>query len=184
MSTHASITLEKMDGTKTSIYCHYDGYIEYTGVILQLYYNTAEKVEELLKLGDLAQIDETLEKCDAYHRDYNEELKFSCSREEYNYTFKESEGAWFVEYTTYTELHSRTLEKIMGCVKTDDCEYNHAYLIDKIEDKKHRIEHLWKDNWKAGSIVDICISQAIESVIIANDRKREKYDSWYRAYAD
>lgn len=180
MSTHASITLEKMDGTKTSIYCHYDGYIEWAGIVLQRYYYTVEKIEELLELGDLSQLGETLEKCDAYHRDHGEKLKHSCVRGEYNYTFRESDGAWFVEYDVYKKLHSHVLEEIMGDVSVDNYEHRNNYLIDEIKNNKDRIFKLWENN----SIVDECIEKAIEPVRVANYRKAEEYDSWYRAYAD
>ena len=48
MSTNATIKIKRIDGTTTSINCHYDGYIEGVGVILQLAYNTADKIEKLL----------------------------------------------------------------------------------------------------------------------------------------
>lgn len=44
MSTNSTISIKRADGTQTSIYCHWDGYIEGVGVTLQLAYNTAEKV--------------------------------------------------------------------------------------------------------------------------------------------
>ncbi|WP_271334781.1 hypothetical protein [Flavobacterium azizsancarii] len=36
------------------IYCHNDGYLEYTGSILLEYYNTSERIKALLELGDLS----------------------------------------------------------------------------------------------------------------------------------
>lgn len=42
------------------IYCECDGYPQYTGTVLTYYYNTKEKIEELLKLGDISLLGEML----------------------------------------------------------------------------------------------------------------------------
>lgn len=112
MATRSTIGIRRKDGTETRIYCHCDGYIENNGAILQLAYNTAEKVEELLKLGDLSSLGYYTEPkgtehsfdnaepnvCVAYHRDRGEEFRqqSSSAREEFNYTFDEREGVWYV----------------------------------------------------------------------------------------
>ena len=44
-----------------SIYCHYDGYLAGVGVILKDNYKTKEKVEELIALGDIAELGTTTE---------------------------------------------------------------------------------------------------------------------------
>lgn len=44
-----------------SIYCHYDGYPAGVGVILKDNYKTKEKVEELIALGDIAELGTTTE---------------------------------------------------------------------------------------------------------------------------
>lgn len=109
MSTNSTIKIQRKDGTETSIYCHWDGYIEGVGVTLQLAYNTAEKVEELLKLGDLSSLRYYTEPkkgthdfehpqesvCVAYHRDRGEDFRQSAGMREYNYTFVEDEAVWY-----------------------------------------------------------------------------------------
>jgi hypothetical protein len=42
------------DGSILSIYCHFDGYPDFNGVKLQEHFNTTEKVQELIDLGDIS----------------------------------------------------------------------------------------------------------------------------------
>lgn len=120
MATRSTISLETTDknGIKTikTIYCHWDGYLSHNGVILKECYNTIERVEKLLELGDLSilgqelAIDEyhTFDKpvrgvCVAYGRDRGEEnTNYSvCNsyedmrKEEYNYIFKDNKWFYF-----------------------------------------------------------------------------------------
>ena len=61
MSTNSTISLQNADGTVRSIYCHWDGYPSYNGRILVNNYNTIEKVEALIALGDLSVLAESPE---------------------------------------------------------------------------------------------------------------------------
>lgn len=116
MPTKSTIAIKRLDGSMTKVYCHWNGYIEYNGVILQKYYNTSDKIEELLKLGALSSLgiranpigehsfgkpekDTTV----AYHRDKGEELSFceNSQEEKYNYVFNCFDGRWFVTYSKY-----------------------------------------------------------------------------------
>jgi hypothetical protein len=54
MSTRSRIGLELSDGSILSIYAHFDGYKEFTGVKLVEHFNTPEKVKELIDLGDIS----------------------------------------------------------------------------------------------------------------------------------
>ena len=58
MSTHASITLKTKDNKYKSVYLHHDGYISDAGEKLKNYYNTYEKVDQLLNLGNLSSLGE------------------------------------------------------------------------------------------------------------------------------
>lgn len=61
MSTHANIALLKPNGDIQSIYCHYDGYPQYVGKILNEHYNNQERVEQLITLGNIEALGEKLE---------------------------------------------------------------------------------------------------------------------------
>ena len=53
MGTHCYIAEEKDNDMYRSIYCHLDGYPEEVGKLLVKYYDTTEKLRELLALGDV-----------------------------------------------------------------------------------------------------------------------------------
>ena len=74
MSTRSAIAKKDEFGNFVSIYCHFDGYPEHNGNILVNFYNTEEKVDELLSHGDASSINSTIEESVFYHRDRGEEL--------------------------------------------------------------------------------------------------------------
>ena len=74
MSTRSRIAIEKQDGTVTSIYCHFDGYISGNGETLQTNYSNREKVEQLIALGDISSLKSDIDETVAYHRDRGEDL--------------------------------------------------------------------------------------------------------------
>ena len=119
MATRARIGKRLTDGAVVSIYSHWDGYLEGVGDLLVNYYNTEEKVDELLNLGDISSLRERIKpNADeihnfdfplddvtiAYGRDRGEKdtfARFSSSPhayvnklgEEYNYLFMD--GDWY-----------------------------------------------------------------------------------------
>ena len=126
MSTRSSIGIRYADGTVKAIYCHWDGYIENNGKILFENYNVPEKVEELLKLGDISSLRKFLvpdpdlkhtfdcpqpDVTVAYHRDRGEDFRqpdeYQSAKEfaeknpkdsctEFLYLFDTAWGAWMV----------------------------------------------------------------------------------------
>lgn len=44
-----------------AIYCHFDGYVEGVGAMLDANYNTGSKVDALLNLGDISSLEATIE---------------------------------------------------------------------------------------------------------------------------
>ena len=84
MATRSLIGKLNSDGTVTSIYCHWDGYPSNNGVLLQEYWNTPFKVDQLLALGDLSSLGKEIGKqqdfngsrnidwCLSYRRDRGE----------------------------------------------------------------------------------------------------------------
>lgn len=61
MSTNAMIYGRQADNTVKGIYLHSDGYLAHAGNILFHHYNTTEKVNQLLNLGDLSSLGENIE---------------------------------------------------------------------------------------------------------------------------
>lgn len=60
MATRSTIAILREDGSVAKIYCHWDGYLENNGRILLEHYDTAEKVEQLIALGDLSSLGKTI----------------------------------------------------------------------------------------------------------------------------
>lgn len=83
MATRSHIGVRNLDGTVDYIYCHFDGYPEHNGNILKEHYQDMDKVNALMKLGDLSSLGQDIgEKhdfenrvrdwCHAYGRDRGE----------------------------------------------------------------------------------------------------------------
>lgn len=53
MSTNSFIAY-KENNQITAIYCHWDGYLEYNGLLLQTLYEDAERAKKLVELGDIS----------------------------------------------------------------------------------------------------------------------------------
>ena len=145
MSTRAMIGIENEDGTVTSIWTHWDGYPEHHGPILLEHYNTAEKVRELLALGDLSVLGKEIgEKhsfnerhgdlrqdkwnnwCLSYLRDRGENCPSSNhtmadwpeERQDYDYLFNRR-GIWMVREYGYAKWKF-LLEEVRKLVSPDD----------------------------------------------------------------
>jgi hypothetical protein len=119
MGTRSTIAIQNEDGTVTGIYCHWDGYTSNNGRILEENYTTEEAVRELIALGDLSSLGETVgikhdfdnaprNKCNAYGRDRGETgvdaITFGSwddllekMGQEYDYLFTPGKG-WVVSY--------------------------------------------------------------------------------------
>ena len=74
MSTRSNIGVRNTDGTIDYIYCHFDGYPEHNGQILTENYTNINRVNELLKLGDLS----VLGKFIGEKQDFDKRVKDYC----------------------------------------------------------------------------------------------------------
>lgn len=83
MGTRGTIAIQNEDGTVTGIYTHWDSYLSHNGRILQENYTDEAAVRELIALGDLSSLGETVGtkhdfnnapdgECNAYGRDRGE----------------------------------------------------------------------------------------------------------------
>jgi len=71
-STRSIIASKFTDGSIKAIYVHHDG-MDHFGT-LKNFYNSQDKVEALISLGDLSSLGNSLEDCNAYCRDHGKEL--------------------------------------------------------------------------------------------------------------
>jgi hypothetical protein len=56
MATRSTIVKKNEDGSYTGIYCHWDGYPSHNGKILLENYNSQEKVDSLIALGNISSL--------------------------------------------------------------------------------------------------------------------------------
>jgi len=54
MATRSFIGILNKDDSVDYIYCHWDGYPEHNGVLLNDFYNNEDTVRDLISLGDLS----------------------------------------------------------------------------------------------------------------------------------
>ena len=143
MSTRSRIgIINEGEVVADTVYCHWDGYPQYVGWILKLYYTDVDKIKELISGGDLSSISKFIgekhdfEKrnehedwCTYYKRDRDEEgvepqwlspSKFwGDSGEEYNYLFKVETDRWY--YRDYTSNRWKILTNhICGITEQDE----------------------------------------------------------------
>ena len=111
MATRSTIGVRMSDNSIHWIYCHGDGQPSHHLPILEKYYNTQEKAESLIHLGDMSSLDISNEKperhsfdnpvdgyCVYYNRDRGEDTtyhaafsKLDIEEQEYNYLFENNE---------------------------------------------------------------------------------------------
>ena len=56
MGTRSTIALEYADGTVEQVYCHWDGYLEHNGKILQEHYSNPFILRDLIDMGDISSL--------------------------------------------------------------------------------------------------------------------------------
>lgn len=126
MATRSTIALEFADGTVQQVYCHWDGYIEYNGIVLHKFWSDPFKLQTLIDLGSLSSlgselgeqhdfgarsefVDNIATQCTFYGRDRNESdtapKKFKNFEdyaenhqcEEFEYILR-TDGKWYVSH--------------------------------------------------------------------------------------
>jgi hypothetical protein len=108
MGTRSTIALEYADGTVEQVYCHWDGYLEHNGKILQEHYTDPFKLQKLIEGGDMSTLHDDVEDCEFYTQ-RGEELNIrrykglaeyfaTCQQEEYDYILRciDGKAVWFV----------------------------------------------------------------------------------------
>ena len=103
MSTRSRVGIKEKDGTVRSVYVHFDGYLAGVGKTLYESYRNADKIEQLINLGDMSSINSEVEKCEPYTQ-RGEDLNiatdtvksfdrnWTCCGEEYVYLY--TDGRW------------------------------------------------------------------------------------------
>lgn len=66
MGTRSDIIVQLRDGNWSRIYCHWDGYLEHNGRLLQAHYNSQLLAELLIEPGSLSSLAESCDKPDGH----------------------------------------------------------------------------------------------------------------------
>jgi len=142
MATRTRIAIENENGSVTSIYCHWDGYIEHNGDILVNHYREREKVQKLIDLGAISSLASKLETSlkhkfetpisgvvVAYHRDRGDNFSqsthkdrnayFASDIEEYGYLFT-LEGEWLVKNSHPHSIPKNVASILSGFEELED----------------------------------------------------------------
>jgi hypothetical protein len=72
MGTRSTIALEFADGTVEQVYCHWDGYLEHNGKILQEHYSDPFKLRDLIDMGGISSLGKSIGKKHPFSPAYNE----------------------------------------------------------------------------------------------------------------
>jgi hypothetical protein len=128
MGTRSTIALEFADASVSQVYCHWDGYLDHNGKLLQECYSDPFKLRDLLDLGDFSSLRETVEETaeTCYTQTHNEEKNVrrymnvdeyfaECQQEEYDYLLTERTG-WLVRCYS-TDGKWVTLEEAKGLIE-------------------------------------------------------------------
>ena len=113
MGTRSTIALEFADGTVQQVYCHWDGYLSYNGMILQEHYSNPFVLRDLIDLGDISSLKPTIGTKHAFSQ-----FETKMSSEDYDKLYGEMttfygrdrnesgcEARKFKDYLDYAENH-------------------------------------------------------------------------------
>jgi len=114
MGTRSRIAVMHGDNCK-SVYCHWDGYLEYNGSILQKHYDSV-KANNLIALGDLSSLKPEIgiQHAFGYHgteisaEDYEKQFGNMCT------FYGRDRGEKNVEFQTDTDFDA-FIERVQGC---------------------------------------------------------------------
>jgi hypothetical protein len=105
MSTRSTISVEHVDGSIESVYCHFDGYLAGVGNTLLSSYNSYDKVKELVSYGDISVLRSDIHRSIFYSRDHSESFRSDLfnsideyyrelSSQEFNYILRRVDRVW------------------------------------------------------------------------------------------
>mgnify|MGYP000010367979 FL=1 len=73
MGTRSTIAMKKPEGGVIGIYCHWDGYPDHNGQILNEHYADTDRIAKLIDLGDLSSLGPELGQAHNFDAKYSDE---------------------------------------------------------------------------------------------------------------
>lgn len=133
MATRSLIGKQTQNGLVRNIYCHWDGYPEHNGYLLMRFYNTPEKVDQLLDLGNLSSLGQEIgEKQDFNdHDNHNRNWCLAYGRDRGGI----NEEATFESYDGF--LKSQGIDYIYLYTLDNKWECYRAHFMEKIDIAEH-----------------------------------------------
>jgi len=107
MGTRSTISVETSTGLINTVYCHWDGYLENNGRILNRSYTTVGQAAGLVLGGDMSSLDDNVDKVSYYAEEGERKSIQVCNNfkqycaslgmAEYDYLMR-ADGVWYVKY--------------------------------------------------------------------------------------
>jgi len=122
MATRSTIAMEQPDGRVMQIYCHWDGYLDHNGRILQEHYRDRAKVLALMLLGDISSLREDIGEAHDFDGEINEKWCTAYGRDRGEH---DTAARVFQSFEDYRDNHQ--YEEFEYVFRTDDQWYVSQY---------------------------------------------------------
>lgn len=172
MSTRSSIIIKDRNNY-TGIYCHNDSYLENVGLKLLTYYNTIDKVQELIDLGSISSLGVTLENnCQSYA----EYMAIDTNQRPTNAYFRDINR--YDDYNCHDEWE--TVKPVCGdCI--DDFEQEWVYVFD-VEINKWLVKSYELEDKNVYNLKEICndakfLNKYLDGYFITEEDKQKAIDT-------
>jgi hypothetical protein len=119
--------MEQPDGRVMQVYCHWDGYLENNGEILQTHYTDRAKVLALMMLGSISSLREEIGQAHSFDARYED----NDPREKWTVAYgrdrgeSDTEAKVFKDFEDYVANHQ--YEEYEYCFRSDDQWYVSPY---------------------------------------------------------
>ena len=120
MSTRSNIVYDTGESVR-AVYCHHDGYLDHNGRILFDHYNSEDKVEALINIGDFSSLKPTIEE--------TRKKPMNCEQETYrtlNHYMHQVDGS-DIEYIYLWDKYMWWISRSIALNLWDRSEYEKGY---------------------------------------------------------
>ncbi len=134
MGTRSIIAIKTKEGTFKSVYCHWDGYLTHNGALLVDHYNSEDRVNVLIGLGDISSLRSEI------NPKPNEEHSFDKPAKDVTVFYGRDRGETNVGYKTHN-----TLQELFNTYNNSWGEYLYVFDNGKwyyLEDTKDNFEEV------------------------------------------
>ena len=131
MATRSTIAMEQPDGRVMQVYCHWDGYLDNNGRILQEHYTDRAKVLALMMLGSISSLREEIGQA----HDFDDRYEDSDPRAKWTVAYGRDRGEDNIDANVYKDFadykKNHQYEEYEYIFRSDDrwyvSEYGRAY---------------------------------------------------------